>query len=105
VKTAVDRKAEGGFELQVRIAVHASEPLVEQDDLVGHDVNLTARVLDHVKPGKALVSEAAKELAAGPLKTVRFHTAKSFKIRGLAGKVTAYPAEKAAREVDAAAAP
>ena len=26
-------------------------------------------------------------------------------IRGLAGKVTAYPAEKAAREVDAAAAP
>ena len=28
VKTAVDRKAEGGFELQVRIAVHAGEPLV-----------------------------------------------------------------------------
>jgi hypothetical protein len=47
----------------------------------------------------------AKELAGGRLKTVRFHTAKSFKIRGLDGEVTAYPAEKAAREVDAAVAP
>jgi hypothetical protein len=46
----------------------------------------------------------AKELA-GRLETVRFHTAKSFKIRGRAGKVTACPAEKAAREVDAAAVP
>jgi class 3 adenylate cyclase len=69
------------------------------------DLNLTARLLDHVKPDKVLVSEAAKELTGGRLNTVRFHTAKSFKIRGLARKVTAYPAEKAGREVDAAAAP
>ena len=41
----------------------------------------------------------------GRLKTVRFHKAKSFKIRDRVGKVTAYTAEKAAREVDAAAAP
>jgi hypothetical protein len=68
------------------------------------DLNLTAD-LDHVKPDKVLVSEAAKELTGGRLNTVRFHTAKSFKIRGLARKVTAYPAEKAGREVDAAAAP
>ena len=54
---------------------------------------------------KVLVCEAAKELAGGRFKTVRFHTAESFKIRGLAGRVTAYPAEKAARVVDAAAAP
>ena len=36
---------------------------------------------------------------------VRFHKAKSFKIRGWPGKVTAYPAEKAAREVDADTSP
>jgi hypothetical protein len=30
-----------------------------------HDVNLTARLLDHVKPDKVLVCEAAKELAGG----------------------------------------
>jgi hypothetical protein len=44
-----------------------------------HDVNFTARLLDHVKPDKVLVCEAAKELAVGRLKTVRFHTAKSFR--------------------------
>ena len=57
-----------------------------------------------MKPNEVLLCEAAKELAGGRLKTVRLHTAKSFKIRGLAGKVTSYHAEKAAREVDAAAA-
>jgi hypothetical protein len=41
-------------------------------------VNLTARLLHHVKPDRVLVCEAAKELAGGCLKTVRFHTAKSF---------------------------
>jgi len=97
VKTAVDRKAQRGFDLTVRIAVHAGEPLVEQDDLLGHDVNLTARLLDHVKPGKVLVSEAAKELAGSRLRSVQFHKAKAFKIRGLAGKVTAYPVDLAER--------
>ena len=94
VKAAMDKRDAREDELEVRIAVHAGEPLVEQDDLLGHDVNLTARLLDHVKPGKVLVSEAAKELAGARLRTVRFHKAKTFKIRGLAGKVTAYPAER-----------
>lgn len=97
VETAVKRRAERGFDLRLRIAVHAGEPLVEQDDLLGHDVNLTARLLDHVKPGRTLVSEAAKELAGNRLRTVHFHKAKTFKIRGLAGKVTAHPAESVPR--------
>jgi hypothetical protein len=41
--------------------------------------------------GKVTFARQAKELA-GRLETVRFHTAKSFKIRGRAGKVTAYTA-------------
>lgn len=89
---------------------HLKEPVkvlgaTSGDSWHWHDVNLTARVLDHVKPDKVMVCEAAKELARGRLRTVRFHTAKSFKIRALAGKVTAYPAEKAARELDPPAAP
>jgi class 3 adenylate cyclase len=98
VNMAVARTGERGFDLQLRMAVHAGEPLVEQDDLLGHDVNLTARLLDHVKPGKVLVSEPAKELAGNRLKTVHFHKAKTFKIRGLAGKVTAYPADLVPRD-------
>ncbi len=51
-----------GFPVHLRIAVHAGEPLVEGDDLLGHDVNLTARLLDDCKPDEICVSEAAKEL-------------------------------------------
>jgi class 3 adenylate cyclase len=83
-------KEDGKLPLDLRIAVHAGEPLVEQDDLLGHDVNLTARLLDLCRPGEILVSDAAKELAEKRLKKVRFVARRSAKVRGLASKVTVY---------------
>ncbi|MDQ4144488.1 MAG: adenylate/guanylate cyclase domain-containing protein [Actinomycetota bacterium] len=77
----------GAFPVNVRIAVHAGEPLVEEDDLLGHDVNLTARLLDHCEPGEVVVSEAAKDLAARRLKKVAFGNERDVKVRGLAGRV------------------
>jgi len=71
--------------------VHAGEPLIEQDDLLGHDVNLTARLLDHCKPGHVIVSEAAKELAEKRLRKTEFGRRKLVKIRGLSTKVAVYP--------------
>jgi hypothetical protein len=59
-----------------------------------HDVNFTARLPDHVKPDRVLVCEAAKELAVGRLKTVRFPHSQELQIRGLAGNVTADPARR-----------
>jgi class 3 adenylate cyclase len=85
-------KLNGRQPLMLRIAVHAGEPLVEQDDLLGHDVNLTARLLDHCAPGEVIVSEAAKELAEKRLRKVSFGKSKRIKIRGLAGRVTVYTA-------------
>jgi class 3 adenylate cyclase len=82
------------FEVALRIAVHAGEPLVEQDDLLGHDVNLTARLLDHCRPGEVIVSEAAKELSAKRLRTIAFGKRRVIKIRGLSTKVVTYVAEK-----------
>lgn len=79
-----------GWPLSVRIAVHAGEPLVEQDDLLGHDVNLTARLLDHCKPGEVIVSEAAKELAEKRLRSIDFGGKRSLKIRGLSSKTTVF---------------
>jgi class 3 adenylate cyclase len=80
----------GDLPVHLRIAVHAGEPLVEQDDLLGHDVNLTARLLDHCKPGEILVSEAAKELAEKRLKKVNFINRRRLKVRGLTSRVVAY---------------
>ena len=85
-------KPVGGFRPRLRIAVHAGEPLVEGDDLLGHDVNLTARLLDHCKPGEVIVSVPAKELAEKRLQKIDFGRERRVKIRGLAGRRTIFSA-------------
>ncbi|MEA2447007.1 MAG: adenylate cyclase, partial [Actinomycetota bacterium] len=80
------REKDPAFEVTLRCAVHAGEPLVEQDDLFGYDVNLTARLLDHCKPNEVVVSETAKDLAAKRLRSVEFGRRKMAKIRGLSTK-------------------
>ncbi len=46
-----------GEPMWLRIGVHWGEPIVRGDDLVGHDVNLAARVVDLAAPGEILISE------------------------------------------------
>lgn len=87
IRNAVKRKE---LVVRIRIAVHAGEPLVEQDDLLGHDVNLTARLLDHCDPGAIIVSEAAKDLAETRLKKISFRDRRVVKIRGLSTPLAAY---------------
>jgi adenylate cyclase len=92
-----ERAQDAGFKVSLRIAVHAGEPLVAGNDLLGHDVNLAARLLDHCKPDRVVVSEAAKELAEKRLKSVAFTTRRAVKIRGLSGRTTIYSARPASR--------
>jgi class 3 adenylate cyclase len=84
IRSALKRR---DLDVRLRIAVHAGEPLIEQDDLLGHDVNLTARLLDHCDPGEIVVSEAAKTLAEKRLKKVKFKKGHVIKIRGLSTPV------------------
>lgn len=93
------RKVEpvNGYSAKLRIAVHAGEPLIEGDDLLGHDVNLTARLLDHCRPGEVLVSLPAKELAEKRLKKISFGRERPVKIRGLAGRKRVYSANPESR--------
>ena len=92
-----ERAADPTFDLKLRVAVHAGEPLIDQDDLLGHDVNLTARLLDCCKPGTVVISEAAKEMAERRLRKIAFGRGKKVKIRGLAGKQTVYSVDPANR--------
>jgi class 3 adenylate cyclase len=85
-----ERSSDGRFPLEVRIAVHAGEPLIEQDDLLGLDVNLTARLLDFCRPGEVIVSGAAKELSQRRLKKIDFSNERTLKVRGLATPIIAY---------------
>jgi class 3 adenylate cyclase len=90
-------RTSGELDIELRVAVHAGEPLIDQDDLLGHDVNLTARLLDCCKPGRVVISEAAKEMAEKRLRKIAFGKARRVKIRGLAGKVTLYEVDPANR--------
>ena len=90
------RAKDPAFDVSLRIAVHAGEPLVTGDDLLGLDVNLAARLLDHCKSDRVVVSEAALELAQKRLKSVDFHSRRAVKIRGLSGRTTVYYARPAA---------
>ena len=90
-----ERAADPDFHVSLRIAVHAGEPLVAGDDLLVLDVNLAARLLDHCKPDRVVVSEAAKELAEKRLRSVEFTTRRAVKIRGLSGRTTIYSARLA----------
>ena len=92
IRRAVRRTESSGSPLGVslRIAVHAGEPSIEQDDLLGHDVNLTARLLDHCHPDEVIVSGAAKELAERRLKKIEFRDRRRIKIRGLTTPVVVF---------------
>ena len=86
------RAADPSFQM-VRIVVHAGRPSVVRDDLIGHDVNLTARLLEHCEPGEVLVTEDAKRLAEEAVGSLRFSGASKVKARGVPEPITIYRAE------------
>jgi class 3 adenylate cyclase len=85
------RAADPSFQ-QVRIAVHAGRPSVVRDDLIGHDVNLTARLLEFCEPGDVLVTADAKLLAEKEANSLQFTDAGSVEPRGLTEPITTYRA-------------
>jgi class 3 adenylate cyclase len=49
-----------GLPLWVRIGMHHGHALARGEDLVGHDVNLAARIVDLAGPGEVLLSDASR---------------------------------------------
>lgn len=81
----------------VRIGVHAGRPIVGADDVIGHDVNITSRLLDHCSPGRIVVSAAAKEAAERRLRTVEFRALSTVVLRGLDERCPIYSASRRSR--------
>lgn len=50
--------------LFLRAGLHFGAPAHRGDDLIGHDVNVAARIVDLSGPGEVLVSDALREAAA-----------------------------------------
>jgi len=58
------QQAEGCYlELQVRVGLHTGEPVAEEGDLFGSDVDLAARIESEAGGGQVLVSDLTRVLA------------------------------------------
>jgi class 3 adenylate cyclase len=67
IQRDIEDVAAAGFDLQLRIGVHAGEAVHDDGDLIGRVVNLAARVTDEADPGEILVTEPVADYLAGRL--------------------------------------
>jgi adenylate cyclase len=78
--------------LWVRVGVHWGCPTRRGDDLVGHDVNLAARIVDVAGPGEVLVSEPIRALVHGRVQGLRLDELGPVVMKGIPDAVPLYRA-------------
>lgn len=93
-----ERAAEqGDLSLWVRIGMHWGRPTPRGDDLVGHDVNVAARIVDVSAPGELLCSRAAVEAARSNIEAIEFVELGPVVMKGIPEPVELFRAEPALR--------
>lgn len=80
--------------LRLRAGVHCGEVVVTRDDLVGHVVNVAARVTEAAKGGEVLVTSAAAD-AAGELRGIALTRARRRRFKGVDEAVAVQRATRA----------
>ena|SRR5436190_15697795 len=78
--------------LRLRAGVHCGDVVVTRDDVLGHVVNVAARVTESAKGGQVLVTEDAKH-AVGELRGVRFSRLRRRSFKGIDESVSVCRAE------------
>ncbi len=72
--------------LRMRSGVHAGEAAVSRDDMVGHVVNVAARVTEQARGGEVLATTDVRDLV-GELPGVHFGRARQLRLKGVGGSV------------------
>lgn len=93
--TFEDASFSGDFPLWVRIGIHFGAPVRHGRDLVGHDVNVAARIVDLAAPGEVLVSEACTEKMSRAIPNVSFEEVGPVIMKGIPEAITLYRAMRA----------
>jgi adenylate cyclase len=75
--------------LWVRIGIHYGEPARRGGDLIGHDVNVAARIVDLAAPGEVLVSETCTQ-SAGAMEGIIFEEIGPTIMKGIPEPVAIY---------------
>lgn len=81
--------------LWVRIGVHFGHPVRRGEDLIGHDVNVAARIVDLAAPGEVLVSEACTERIARRARGIHFEEVGPTVMKGIPEPIALYRATMA----------
>jgi adenylate cyclase len=76
--------------LRLRAGVHVGDAVVTRDDVVGHVVNVAARVTECAKGGQVLTTTDVRE-AAGDLPRVSFGRARRARLKGVTEAVSVCP--------------
>jgi adenylate cyclase len=94
--TLQSRFEEESFEenlpLWVRIGVHFGSPARRGEDLIGHDVNVAARIVALAAPGEVLVSEACTQQVGGTASELEFEEVGPVLMKGIPDPVSIYRA-------------
>ncbi len=83
---------ESGLPLWVRMGLHSGRQTRRGEDLVGHDVNVAARVVDVAGPGEVLVSEATLAQIEDKLPEITFNELGPVMMKGIPAPVRLYRA-------------
>ena len=84
--------AEAMLPLGVRMGMHSGRQTRRGDDLIGHDVNLAARVVDVAGPGEVLLSDATRAEIESKLPDVSFEELGPVVMKGIPAPVPLYRA-------------
>jgi adenylate cyclase len=80
--------------LWVRIGVHAGRQTRRGQDLLGHDVNVAARIMDVAGAGEVLVSEQTLKRIEADLPDVAFEQLGPVVMKGIPTPINLYRAER-----------
>lgn len=97
VHAAVELLPTAPAPLRLRAGVHAGEVVVTADDLIGHVVNVAARVTDVARGGQVLVTVSTLE-SAGELGGVRALRPRRRALKGITERVAISRVERVERE-------
>jgi len=89
------RSSAEGLPLGVRIGIHYGRSVRRGNDVIGHDVNVAARIVDLAAPGEVLVSEAAALQVGDKQPDITFEEIGPVVMRGIPEPVGVYRAMRA----------
>jgi adenylate cyclase len=84
-----------GGPLWVRMGMHHGHALRRGEDLIGHDVNVAARIVSMAGPGEVLVSEATRACIGSHLPSVCFDELGPVVMKGIPEPVRLWRASRA----------